>query len=140
MQDLSKMDRDTGNTTFGSRPRTQAKWVQTQDPRAQVLTSNPTELDPNTELNGNWFNVWSTRENYNKNNNIYNTNNYIKKPMNIYNTNYNIFDINTQNYNNNNDNDNTNNNFFYMNTLNYKKNNNIYNTNNYINKPKNLGS
>jgi hypothetical protein len=67
------------------------------------------------------MNTW----NYKKNNNIYNINNYIKKPKNIYNTNYNIFYINTLNYNKNNNIYNTNNNIFDMNTLNYKKNNNI---------------
>jgi hypothetical protein len=90
--DPSKMDHDAGSMTFGSRPRTQAKWVMTHDLRAWVLTSNPKELDPDAELKGNWFYVWSTQENYNKNNNIYSTNSNINtlncnKNNNIYNTN-----------------------------------------------------
>jgi hypothetical protein len=34
-------------------------------------------LGPDAGPKANWFCIWSTQENYNKNNNIYNTNNYI---------------------------------------------------------------
>jgi hypothetical protein len=92
-----------GPKRLGSRPRTQEHWV---------LTPDPIELGSDTKPKANWFCVWSTQENYNKNNNIDTTNN-------------NIFYINTFNYN-------KNNNIFNINTINYNKNNNIYNTNNTI--------
>jgi hypothetical protein len=63
--------------------------------------------------------IWSTQENYNKNNNICSTNS-------------NIFDIDTLNYNKNKSDYNKNNYIYEMNTLNYKKNNSNYNIENYI--------
>jgi hypothetical protein len=99
-----------GPKRLGSRPRTQEHWV---------LTPDPIELGSDTKPKANWFCVWSTQENYNKNNNIDTTNN-------------NIFYINTFNYNKNNNIYKINDNIFNINTINFNESNNIYNTNNTI--------
>jgi len=66
----------------------------------RTQNNGPSKMSLDAGPKVNWFYVWSTQENYNKNNNIYITNNDIfnmntlsyNKNNNILNTNYNIFD------------------------------------------------
>jgi hypothetical protein len=89
-----------GPKSIGSLHRTKNNWLQTKTQRDLGPDDGPSKMSLDAGPKVNWFYVWSTQENYNKNNNIYITNNDIfnmntlsyNKNNNILNTNYNIFD------------------------------------------------